>query len=110
MYITGIGCPFRFLFGIPCPGCGMTRAILSGLRLDFNSAFYYHPLWFLMPIAALALLYLHLFDKRRVFNITALAVAFLLVAVYAVRMFIGSDVLHIDFYNGLIGKFFSLFF
>lgn len=39
------GCPFRHLTGIPCPGCGMTRAYLSALRLDFAGAFRMHPLW-----------------------------------------------------------------
>lgn len=33
------GCPFRFFFGISCPGCGMTRALLAALRLDFAAAF-----------------------------------------------------------------------
>ena len=37
------GCPFRFFFGISCPGCGMTRALLAALRLDFAAAFSYHP-------------------------------------------------------------------
>ena len=35
------GCPFRFFFGISCPGCGMTRALLAALRLDFAAAFSY---------------------------------------------------------------------
>ena len=43
------GCPFRFFFGISCPGCGMTRALLAALRLDFAAAFSYHPLFFLLP-------------------------------------------------------------
>lgn len=43
--ITGIGCPIKFLTGISCPGCGMTRAYIALLHLDFKDAFYYHPLW-----------------------------------------------------------------
>ncbi|EPZ57383.1 hypothetical protein H477_2461 [[Clostridium] sordellii ATCC 9714] len=35
--------------GIPCPGCGMTRALESFLHGDIKKAFYYHPL-FLIPI------------------------------------------------------------
>ena len=46
---TGIGCVFLHFLGIPCPGCGMTRALLALLRLDFAAAFAYHPLIFAMP-------------------------------------------------------------
>lgn len=43
--ITGCACPFRLLTGIPCPFCGMTRAHLAALRLDFPAAFRAHPLF-----------------------------------------------------------------
>ena len=42
-------CIFIYLFNVPCPGCGMTRAFLSLLKLDFKSAFIYNPTIFLMP-------------------------------------------------------------
>ncbi|RKM57930.1 DUF2752 domain-containing protein [Butyrivibrio sp. CB08] len=51
-YISGIGCPIKYLTGISCMGCGMTRAYVSLLRLDFASAFKYHPLWIIPLIAA----------------------------------------------------------
>ena len=34
-------CPFSYLFGLSCPGCGMTRAFFSLLQLRFAEAFYY---------------------------------------------------------------------
>lgn len=40
-------CPMRLLFGIPCPGCGTTRACLAMLHLDVAAAFGYHPVFFL---------------------------------------------------------------
>lgn len=46
---TGIGCVFVYFWGIPCPGCGMTRALLALLRLDFAAAFGYNPLIYAMP-------------------------------------------------------------
>lgn len=38
-------CPFRLIFHIDCPGCGMTRAMLSVLRMDFRAALRYHCLF-----------------------------------------------------------------
>ena len=41
-------CPFKALTGIPCPGCGMTRAILSITKGDFQGAFGYNPFSFFL--------------------------------------------------------------
>lgn len=41
-------CPFKALTGIPCPGCGMTRAILSITKGDFHRAFGYNPFSFFL--------------------------------------------------------------
>ena len=35
------------LFGVPCPGCGTTRACLSVLKLKIPEAFAYQPVFFL---------------------------------------------------------------
>ena len=43
--LTHEGCPFNYLFHIPCPMCGMTRAHLAALQLDFDKAFALHPLF-----------------------------------------------------------------
>lgn len=45
----GLRCVFLDFLGFPCPGCGMTRAFFSLLRLDFAAAWGYHPLVFAMP-------------------------------------------------------------
>ena len=42
----GSACPLYAIFGICCPFCGMTRAHLAALRLDFAAAFTYHPAFF----------------------------------------------------------------
>lgn len=51
LYLLDIGCVFRLMTGIPCPGCGMTRAWLAALRFDFSAAIAYHPLFWAVPIA-----------------------------------------------------------
>ena len=39
-----IGCPFKALTGIPCPGCGGTRALYAILHGDILEALYINPL------------------------------------------------------------------
>lgn len=39
-------CPFKWLTGCPCPGCGMTRAVYCLLKMDLSGAFYYNMLSF----------------------------------------------------------------
>ncbi len=41
--LSYIGCPIRFATGVPCPTCGITRAVISLLRFDFATSFYYLP-------------------------------------------------------------------
>ena len=52
-----IGCPVRFFLGISCPGCGITRAWLAALTLDFPKAFSLHPLFWTVPFLVLAVLF-----------------------------------------------------
>jgi Protein of unknown function (DUF2752) len=37
-------CPMAALLGVPCPGCGLTRATLALLRGDLRGALHLHPL------------------------------------------------------------------
>lgn len=41
-------CPLAGSFGIPCPGCGLTRATLAMLHGDVRGALQHHPLVFLL--------------------------------------------------------------
>ena len=53
--LLDITCVFQSVFGIPCPGCGMTRAAKCLLQLDFAGAWAYNPLIFAMPYVFLYL-------------------------------------------------------
>ncbi len=49
-------CPTASLFGVPCPGCGLTRATLRLLQGDLSGALRLHPLvMVLAPLFAGAL-------------------------------------------------------
>lgn len=41
--VTGEICPMQLLFGLPCPGCGLTRAGFLVLTGHFGKAFSMHP-------------------------------------------------------------------
>ncbi|HLU47706.1 MAG TPA: DUF2752 domain-containing protein [Planctomycetota bacterium] len=47
-----IPCPIRSLTDVPCPGCGMTRALLSIARGDLSTAWRFHPFAFLLVAGA----------------------------------------------------------
>ncbi len=47
-------CPLQNTVGVPCPGCGLTRATFAALRGDFAEATHFHPLvWVITPLVAL---------------------------------------------------------
>jgi hypothetical protein len=44
-------CPTAGMLGIPCPGCGLTRATLAALHGHFAQALHLHPLvFFVTPV------------------------------------------------------------
>ena len=53
MYVVKFGCVYQRLFGVTCLGCGMTRAVISAIKLDFVSAYSYHKMFWSLPICAL---------------------------------------------------------
>ncbi|MBE6161108.1 MAG: DUF2752 domain-containing protein [Firmicutes bacterium] len=48
--LTGLylSCPIHEILGLYCPGCGITRMILSILKFDFYKAFRYNILIFIL--------------------------------------------------------------
>ena len=91
-------CPFALITGTACPGCGMTRAASQVLRGNLDIAFTYHPL---VLIVALQLIggYVWFLLRRagkvkpmsnRTLNIVLIGTGVALLAVWVVRMAMGS--------------------
>ena len=104
MFALGITCPIRFLTGISCPGCGMTRALLSALRMDFQAAFYYHPLWVLLVPWGLTAWWLIRKKKKSVFNLFLSVSVAVMLGVYLYRLAIGSEIVAFSPDEGAIAK------
>lgn len=86
-HITGVntGCYMKAFTGLPCPGCGMTRAWLCAFHLDFRSAFFYHPL-FLSPVLVIILLFLETSCHIKMPKWVYIILLILLIGVYIIRM------------------------
>ena len=97
--LTGLGlpCPFHLVTGLNCPGCGVSRMLLSMLRLDFAAAFRHNAALFCMtPVLALLAgvriwRYVRLGERRGKpwMQATEIALAGLLVVWGVVRNLIG---------------------
>lgn len=81
-------CPIKAIFSVPCAGCGLTRAMFCAMRFDFVGAFKFHPLF---GVIALEILYLIFRNKIRLklqFEFVILIITLILmVLVYYIRYF-----------------------
>jgi hypothetical protein len=103
--LFGIGDPTRFLTGISCPGCGMTRAVLAAMRLQFSQAFYYHPLFGIVPLMFALYLFDYKLKPQHVKYIWIFIIAVFLL-VYFIRLIIlNHDIVSIDISSGFVLKF-----
>ena len=86
-YLFGIPCLIRYTTGLICPGCGMTRAWLSVLRLDFAKAMYYNPtFWSVLFLPRLIINKGILFSNQKV-NAIIMAIGIEIIKItYGIRL------------------------
>ncbi len=103
-HLVGIGCPLKYITGISCMGCGMTRAYISLLKMDIASAFYYHPLFVIPPIAV-AMYYFRDKIPGKVYKTGLFTMAGLFIIIYLLRLNDPSDeIVAFEPCNGIIFK------
>ena len=85
----GVTCPIKYITGISCAGCGMSRAWISLLHFNIHDAFMYHPLFFLPPVVVIAMLFKSKINIK-FYKIFMFTMAGAFVIVYLYRMFIGD--------------------
>ena len=102
-------CPVVLLTVIPCPGCGMTRALMCVLRLDFAGAWKMHP--FIYPIMILAIWffynrYLREDKGKKAWFTAVIVVAAAMILFYVWRMYVyfPGDAPMSYYYGSVLGK------
>lgn len=64
-------CPFKFLTGLPCPGCGITKAFIFIYKGDLTKSLCYHLFGvpaFVFCIGTIIVLTAELITKKEFFN------------------------------------------
>ena len=82
--ITGSICLIRGLTGVPCPSCGMSRAIIAFINGDIINAFKFHPLFWLPFILFVLIVFKRKFFKQIIIGaiISTIAIYFLRMAIF----------------------------
>ena len=106
-------CPFKLILGIPCPGCGLTRAFISLLKGNLILSLQYNPLL----ILAFIFIFIFFFKDLKLPGYLAnnklvlLSLLIVVISTYFLRMIFNYGVEPITFEEnsivGLIIKFFK---
>lgn len=81
--VTGTICLIRGTVGIPCPTCGITRAINALIHGNVRLAFMYHPLFWLPIVIAVLVVYIY---KTKTFKIILIISIIAIIMLYIIRM------------------------
>ena len=102
MESIGITCPIKFITGISCAGCGMSRAWMAFFQLDMAKAFEYHPLFWLVPIAVIVLLCKSKINIK-IYKIIIFTIIIMFAIVYIFRLiWSGDDVVVFEPQNNIL--------
>ena len=83
-FAVGITCPIKYLTGVSCAGCGMTRAWVHALTFRFAEAFEYNPVFWIVPFLAFFCFLLK--RKPRTAHIGLVVCLTIMLIAYGIRM------------------------
>ncbi|MDR0946663.1 MAG: DUF2752 domain-containing protein [Ruminococcus sp.] len=84
--LLGTSCIFRSVTGVPCIGCGGTRAGLALMHGEIKESIYFHPL--LVPVIVILMIYLALYIFRGKKTAKILDKALLIIVIAAIILYI----------------------
>ena len=98
----GVTCPIKYITGISCAGCGMSRAWISLLHFNIHDAFMYHPLFFLPPVVVIVML-LKSKINIKIYKIIIFTIIIMFAIVYICRLiWSGDDVVVFEPENNIL--------
>ena len=98
----GVTCPIKYITGISCAGCGMSRAWISLLHFNIHDAFMYHPLFFLPPVVVIVML-LKSKINIKIYKIIIFTIIIMFAIVYMCRLiWSGDDVVVFEPQNNIL--------
>ena len=107
--ILHIGCPIKKLTGIYCMGCGMSRALMYALKLDFAKAFAFHPLFWMVIVGIPVFLFWEKIPGR-IGSVLLWLTVIMFIVVYMFRMiYVKDSVLQFKPEDGYIGRYITAF-
>ena len=102
MESIGITCPIKFITGISCAGCGMSRAWIALMHFNIHEAFMYHPLFFLPPVVVIVML-LKSKINIKIYKIIIFTIIIMFAIVYICRLiWSGDDVVVFEPENNIL--------
>lgn len=63
---SGITCPIRMVFSVPCPTCGTTRALLSLAHGDLPGYLHYQPMAVFLVTAVVLVFHLRITRHKKI--------------------------------------------
>ena len=98
----GVTCPIKYITGISCAGCGMSRAWISLLHFNIHDAFMYHPLFFLPPVVVIVML-LKSKINIKIYKMIIFTIIIMFAIVYMCRLiWAGDDVVVFEPQNNIL--------